>query len=389
VAEPKLLFLLSSDYGELSNALHFVRGTDLDATLLLPVRLFDANRDMLQARARPYATLAEAVEALDREQPDVVFLFSAYLYAVNGILALDAVEALLTELERRRVRVVTSDPFLGLLRADGASLFSERHPQHQWLEDHFGRLAARVRDLTHLYQVPPDGLAGEHKVSVFNPHILSDAADIQQRRARLAAVLGIDPHRPRWLFLLASEDYGAQVARLGRERFEALLLDRLEDAARAGRQAVLIAPQPCVASLAGSGRALSGLISISFCGHDLFTDVLLEAEYAFYWNLFSNSLLARLANRLPVVFFDLGHLAHAMPALLDLGLKIYFAGATPALQDQQQELMLDAVAALAARQDRALEPAIENLRRSPTPRELLDHLTEAQRRAPSVRAGQD
>jgi hypothetical protein len=147
MAEPKLLFLLSSDYGELSNALHFLRGTGLDATLLLPVRLFDANRDTLQVRSRPYATLGDVVEALARERPDVVFLFSAYLYAINGILALDAVEALLTELERRHVCVVTSDPFLGLLRADGGSLFSEQHPQRQWLQDHFGRLAARVRDL--------------------------------------------------------------------------------------------------------------------------------------------------------------------------------------------------------------------------------------------------
>ena len=100
-------------------------------------------------------------------------------------------------------------------------------------------------------------------------------------------------------------------------------------------------------------------------------------------NLFSNSLLARLANRLPVAFFDRGHLAHAMPALLDLGLKIYFAGAELVLQDQWQELMLDALATHAARQDQALEAAIENLRRSPTPRELIDRLSAAPHRVPS------
>jgi hypothetical protein len=387
MAEPKLLFLLSNDYGELSTALYVLRGTGLDATLLLPERLFDANRDTLQVRSQLYANLADVVDALDREQPDVVFLFSAYLYAINGIFDLAAVEALLAELERRPVHVVTSDPFLGLLLARGMSLFSERHPQRQWLESHFARLAARLCEVTHLYLVPPDGLAGEHKVSVFNPHILTDTAASRQRAARLAARSGIELDRPRWLFLLASEDYAAQVARLRREPFEALLLERLADAARAGRQPVLIAPQACVDSVSRAGHAIRGLVAMSFCSHDLFADLLLEAEYVFYWNLFSNSLLARLANRLPVAFFDRGHLAHAVPALLDLGLKTYFPGAELVLLDQRQELMPDALTALDTQQHQTLAAATENLHRSPTPRELIDRLTAAPR-IPSLLAGQ-
>lgn len=387
MAEPKLLFLLSNDYGELSNALYVLGGTGLDAALLLPERLFDANRDALQIRSQRYATLADVVDALDAEQPDVVFLFSAYLYAINGIFDLHAVEALLTELERRPLRVVTSDPFLGLLLAHGASLFSEHHPQRQWLESHFARLAARLRELTHLYLVPPDGLAGEHKVSVFNPHILTDSATSRQRGARLAERSESYLRRPRWLFVLASEDYGTQVARLRREPFEALLLERLADAARAGRQPVLIAPQGCVDSISRASRPIRGLVSMSPCGHDLFVDLLLEAEYVFYWNIFSNSLLARLANRLPVAFFDRGHLAHAMPALLDLGLQTYFPGARLVLLDQRQELTLDALSALARQQEQTLAAATENLRRSPTPRELIDRLSAAPLRVSSALAG--
>jgi hypothetical protein len=374
MAEARLLFLLSNDYGELSNALYVLRDEGLDATLLLPERLFDANRDALAVRARRYGTLADVIDALDSERPDIVFLFSAYLYVVNGIFELGTVEALLDELQGRHLRVITSDPFLGLLLAHGASPFSERHPQRQRLTDHFVQLAARLRDVTHLYLVPPNGLAGERKVSVFNPHILSDAASMQQRRTRLADRISIDLRRPRWLFLLASEDYGAQIARLGREQFEALLLERLEDAAHAGRQPLLIAPQPCVDSLSRAGRAIPGLVLLSFCAHDLFADLLLEAEYAFYWNMLSNSLLARLANRLPALFFDRGHLAYAIPALLELGLKTYFAGAQFAVLDQRQGLAPGALAELAAAQQLTLGNAIENFLRSPTPRELVQRL---------------
>jgi hypothetical protein len=374
MADARLLFLLSNDYGELSNALYVLGGTGLDATLLLPERLFDTNRDTLAVHARRYRTLDDVIEALDSARPDIVFLFSAYLYGINGIFELPMVEALLDELQRRHLRVVTSDPFLGLLLAHGTSPFSERHPQQQWLTDHFTQLAARLRDVTHLYLVPPDGLAGSRKVSMFNPHILSDAASRQQRGVRLADRIAVDPQRARWLFLLASEDYGAQIARLGREQFEALLLDRLEDAAHAGRQPLLIAPQPCVESLSRAHRAIPGLILLSFCAHEMFTDLLLEAEYAFYWNMLSNSLLARLANRLPVFFFDRGHLAHAMPALLELGLKTYFSGAQLAVLDQRRQLVPAALGALAAGQNLRLGSATENFLRSPLPRELVQRL---------------
>ena len=386
MTEPKLLFVLSNDYGELSNALYVLRGTGLHAVLLLPERLFDTNRDALQVAAQRYTSPADVLAAVDREQPDVVFLFSAYLYAINGIFDLGAVEALLGELRRRPLRVVTSDPFLGLLLEQRGALFSDRHPQRRALEDHFARLAAHLASVTHLYLAPADGLAGTHKVALFNPQIISDAPSTQQRGPRLAARLGIDLRRPRWLFLLGSEDYGAQVTRLGRESFEAMLLSRLEDAAQAGRQPVLIAPQPCIDALARAGRAVDGLISLSFCGYDLFVDLLLEAEYVFYWNVLSNSLLARLANRLPAFFFDRGHLAHVMPALLHLGLKTYFPGAELMLLDQGQRLTTNALGALAAEQERSLDTAFDNLRRSPTPRELIEQLMSIP--SPVAREGQ-
>jgi len=100
----------------------------------------------------------------------------------------------------------------------------------------------------------------------------------------------------------------------------------------------------------------------------------------------SNSLLARLANRLPALFFDRGHLAHVMPALLDRGIETYFAGAELTLLDQRHRLTVDALAALAAEQELSLETAFDNLRRSPTPRELVEQLMSTP--SPVAREGQ-
>jgi hypothetical protein len=374
MAEPRLLFLLSNDYGELSNALYLLRGSQLDATLLLPERLFEANAGSAGIAAQRYRTMEDVLGALDRARPDLVLLFSAYLYAINGILEVSQLEALLFELARRRIAVATSDPFLGLAAATGVSPFSERHPQQRWLTQHFEQVSDLLRDVTHVYLVPAGGLAPPRKASFFNPLGFGNPLATEQRSARLVERMGADATRRRWLFVLAAEDYGAQVARLGRENFEALLWQRLQDAAHAGCQPVLIAPPPCAETLARSAQAVPGLLLTSFCGHDVFTDLLLEAEYAFYWNVLSNSLLARMATGAPVLFFDRGHLAQAMPPLLELGLKTYFPGAQLALLDQRQPLTTETLERLAAQQVRTLADAIGNLKRSPTPRQLVDRL---------------
>ncbi len=113
---------------------------------------------------------------------------------------------------------------------------------------------------------------------------------------------------------------------------------------------------------------------MSFCGHSLFMDLLLEAEYAFYWNLVSNSLLIRMVNRKPVFFFGHGHLANAMPRLLEFAMAAYFPGAQLALLDQADALSAGDLAKRASAQDHTLARAIENLYRSPSPAELVEYM---------------
>lgn len=354
-ASPRLLFAVSNDYGELSNALYLLEGYDFPATLLMPERLHAANRE--RPGAAPYRSPDDILAAVDREAPDVVFLFSAYLYAINGLFDVEAAARLIRGLAERGTPVVTSDPFLGLMARPDESTFAAGHPLRAAFADHFARLSPHLADLTHLYFMPADGIAVARRASVANP--------------RATATAGAGPSKPRWLYILSMEDYAAQAAAMGRSAFDALLLDHLANAARLGRQPALIAPRPCVDALAGRSAEVEGLILSPFCGYDEFRALLLDAEYAFYWNIFSNSILARISNRRPVVFFGRGHMAHAIPRLGEVGIGHYYGDAPLPFLGPSVPPTAEALAALAVAQRAGFEGAIRRFLTSPDPEAMI------------------
>lgn len=371
---PKLLFILSNDYGELSNALYLVTGCNFQTVLLMPDRLFTANREGLSARARCYHSLSEVMDAVAEEKPDVVLLFSGYLYAINKIFAGDDVVRLVQDLRSRNCLTVTSDPFLGILSRLDDSTFSDLHPQKCWLTDHFSWLAGVLRNVRHLYLTPPDESAPAGSVSFFNANIIRVPSRIAEGEKELVERLGVDPLRKQWLFVLSLEDYGSQIGVHGRDRFDGILLDKLRQAIQEGRQPVLVGPQPCITSLTNQHPALDGVIRLPFCSHDLFASLLFSAEYAFYWNIFSNSVLPRIVNQLPVFFFDRGHMVHAIQPLFELGMKCYYADSELPYLEQEGKLASEELAFRAGKQKQALRAARINLQRSPPPEEMMGKL---------------
>ena len=352
-ADVELLFVVSNDFGELANALYLLRGYPFRATLLLPERLFTKNRDGLPVPTLLYRTTAEVLAAVRARRPDLVFLFSGYLFALNGILPLEGMAELVDALGRQKIPVVTSDPFLGMMARPDSSTFSDRHPYKQMLVDHFARLGPSLRQTPHLYVVDPGPAPPVPSVWFFNPHIRSMPAP--------------PVSEPFWLFVLAQEDYTLQVGRLGRERFDRLLLEKLQQTAKAGRRPVLIAPEPLIAALTGPSSEIEGLRLISFCSNREFMRLLLEAEYCFYWNLFTSTVPARVVNQLPVFFFARGHMAEAMPALAVAAAQRYYAGAAVPLLDFEQPCDAVVLTPLAAAQAELFATARAQFQQAPPP----------------------
>ena len=370
-APPRLLFVLSNDYGELSLARAMLRGQALDAAFVMPERLYTANADAAPGRVARFDTAEDVLGAVDRVRPDLVCLFSGYLYAINGLLPLEKVAALVDALRARRVRIATSDPFLGVLARMDATTFSDRHPRKAWLTTHFGALARVYADVPHVYPVPlvADGVRA---ASFFNPATVTTPETLAERRRALHGWIPIDPGRPRWLFVLAHEDYGAQANRLGRARFESLLVARLRETVAAGRTPVLVAPPPCAEAVARAGVA--GAHVVPFCGHDRFMALLADAEHAFYWNVFSNSIPSRALSGQSVFFFDQGHMALAMPGVFAAGMRAYWGAATPSYLDVTRSLSAADLDRLGAAQIDDWEADRQRYRRAPSPAAMVQAL---------------
>lgn len=376
-ARPKLLFVLSHDYGELFNALYFAAGAPFSVVFVLPPKLHQANERTLAVPAYSYRSAADVSAVVARERPDLVVLFSGYLLVINKLLTQDEVGRLLDAWRSQGLPVVTSDPSLGLISGGSAGLFQAGFPGAPLLGPHFDWLAAGLTEAFHVYLAPLGVDTARRHGSYFNPRHVLDAKELARRAAMLATWSAVDRTRRRWLFVISPEDDALQAAALGRAMFAKHLAERLRDAASAGRQAVLIAPPECLAAVREAGLAPADFIGLSACGYLRFMLLLYDAEYVFYWNLFSASMLARVMNRQPIFTFAPGHLVQALRRIRDLGARHFYLGEEPASLALHAALDAKRLDGLAhSQQLRLLAPVSRYLAQSPTPEQLVATILE-------------
>jgi len=368
----RVLMIVSDDYGELSNAVCLALGSRFSTQLLLTEKLLALNPDVLPAPAQAYCDVGDVIRVAQDSRPDAAFLLSGYLYAAHGVLRPEDTQTLVAELGALGIVVATSDPFLGMM-SDMRNLPLDAQKQQRTLLAALGAAGQTLQDVWHLYPVAPDGQRPRRRAAFFNPRMLVSDGDRTTMRNGLALHLPLDLDRPRWLFALAAEDYAVQLQLMG-ERFHELLVERLEDAHRQQRQPVLIAPEACAEALRARVERFPSVLLLSFCNHGTFLGLLLEAEHAFYWNVFANSVPSRLSNRLPVCFFDTGHMARTLPQLLNTGLSTYYPGARLPLLDLAMPLVDAALAELARSEIDSLALAHARLCAGATPDALLERI---------------
>jgi tetratricopeptide (TPR) repeat protein len=397
----RLLFVLDNDYGELTTLMYFALGQPFleRTTILLPERLSADNRNALPGRTFPYRSLSDVVEAVERLRPDIVFLCSGYLFSIHGIFSFEELEALERLLRQRGCRVVTSDPFLGILskrdprsaisidipgndRASAARFRPEdleklreiKAVQDERLRTHFSRCEAILRDDLHLYPAYCDVPARQvtatdsRNLSFFNSRLV---------RPELASSGG-EPappdgaHPPHWLFILSRTDMETQVMFETGEGFADIVARKLMETLWAERHAILVGPDELAELLVNRMPTTERIDIEPYCPFQRLTSLLLSAEYAFYWNVLSHTILIRLFNKLPVVVFDRGHLVRNVPAIYDRVVDWYYQGWEPALLDHRQPLTLDRLSAYTAPYRREADRMCERFRRAPTPVQLIE-----------------
>ena len=376
--DPRLLVVVSDDYGELGNALYFLNRLALSPRplVLMPRSLAQAEAGDEHFDAHTYATLDDLRRAVTEFRPDVALIFSAYLLAVGRRLSWLSSLALFRLLRRQGVRIATSDPFLGLLRHPASLRFDDvlrgTRPS--------GRLAARalgslialrtwlisraVRDAWHIYPAPLDhGRGGvRHRWLAY----YNDQAPAVAGEPDAAA----DAQAKRWLFVLSRVDHDMQVARHG-SAFVDSVAGRLLDARRVGARVLLIGPAPLVAALRAK-LPEDPLIEVrQELAYPRYMRALMDAEYVFFWNFYSFSIIHRIIAGRPVFFFDEGHMVKILPALQQAGIDMYYGGWRPPLLPAGEALDRATLDAQALEARAAFARIVARLRTCDAPRDML------------------
>lgn len=350
----RLLVIVSGDYGELSVAKYFLGGLQIAPmpVMLVPAGLRQPEGVEAGVDVRTYDELADIVRVVEETDPDTVLLFSGYLLTIGRRFSLLKAFLLFRLLRRRGARIITSDPFIGLIRSPWSLRFREmlrlrkkRGPglAASILAPLFAirtyLIHLQLRRDWHLYPAPVAHrfLAPGHRGrSFFNGSAALAAADM---------AAGTDA-TPTWLFVLSQVDFRYQTNRRG-EAFVGHVAARLCDAARLGRRVVMIGPADLLEDLRrrigdGSGIELRGIAS-----HSEYMRYLMRAERVFVWNYYSSSVLHRvLANR-PVHYFDEGHMVSILPELEQVGIDTFYGGWRPPLlrvEEPFDERQLDRLA---------------------------------------------
>ncbi|HMC56041.1 MAG TPA: tetratricopeptide repeat protein [Gemmatimonadaceae bacterium] len=399
---PRLLFVLDNDFGELTTFKYLLLGQPQLAartTLLLPERLFAHNADAVAGRTHRYATAKDVLDLVDREQPGIVFLCSAYLFCPHLEWSVANLERLIAALRARGCRIVTADPYLGMLsRQDAASLvhfeISREHAKKLAAVSHMPEAVEKMRSLQNTLAAQAwEVLRQSERILRDTYHLYptycdvtndvaaeTDARNMSFFNDRLAhAPSHTREGAPHWLFILASADYDIQSVAEG-DAFADVVARKLVETRAAGRHPILIAPAEFLEELLLRLSSLDGIDLLSHCPFNRYLSLLLSAEHVFYWNAVSHSLLIRLFNQRPVVLFDRGHLLRTAPAIRERIVAWYYQGFEAPIRDHQQVLTVERVEDWAADYRRHAARLVERFRRAPAPEDMIAQLVA---RAPS------
>lgn len=334
MSRPRVLCVLSSDFGEYVTASLFARSQPFDVHFALPAAL-SAYVPPGSRGHSVYRSLAEAKRLVTNARPDAVLLASGYLFAVNGLASLEELESFVREVRATGAALATTDPWLRVWRLRPESRYAIHSVQKGGEE---GVLSARMNALQASLEALFDGV----------PHVFA-APLADEGRGWHAFFNGAFAERAaaerreggEWLFVLSREDY-VFLAGFEREAFFRGLGERVAELlARDDRRVRFVAPDEVGRFLAERWPDEPRLAHTGFCDFAAFERLLREAHAVAYWNLLSSSLLYCLYYGVAPVFFGAGHLAKVCPGLAEHAAAHVYCGRPPRLRSLSEPLEAD------------------------------------------------
>lgn len=378
----RVMAIVSADYGELGGALYFLQGLALREApvLLIPPALRGALAAHPGVTVGGYATLADIRARIAAFRPDAVVLCSGYLLTIGKRLSFFKASLLLRWLRRRGIAVLTSDPFLGLLDSPAVLDFTQvlgpqggplmRRLKSRLVSWRLYLLRRQLRGCLHIYPAPIQRLHGPQAGmgAFFNAAVCEP--DLPP----------LPPAAPRrWIFVLSSIDYQLQLGLAGPD-FVAQLAARLREARALADRVELVGPAPLIEAMRRELGDEPGFELEAKAAYADFMGRLMRAEYAFFWNLYSFSLIHRVLALRPVLFFDEGHMVRILPALHEAGVRLFYDGWRPPMLDLAEPLDARALARGAQQALTQFRRIAQGLQQGEAPLSLLRRCVSANQR---------
>jgi len=374
---PPVLFILNDDYGSLGEALYLLRGTDYDATLLSPRRIFATSEQQIEYPLRSFHGTGEVVRQIEELRPALIIECSAYLYVgAEKQVSLNDFRDLQEYIAKRGIRLATTDPFLGFwYEFDGVIPPGHPFPENQKkIVAQYVAVANEIRGLTHLYPYRIDLTADIDYVCYHSDSLYRSAKQLEESARQSAAFLGHDRVRPYWMFVVSVTDYKSQHIQHG-----ALFIERLArkiaETVNNGRSALLVAPNECLEQLRKLVPDRPDVRLLAHCDYSIYMPLLRSAEYVFTWNVLSFSLTERMHNRLPVFFFTRGHVFLLLDGMYEHTRRNVFRDGILPFLNEDNPLDAEELAEYAAMQETAFyDPYLEAVRSLPPATDTLARL---------------
>jgi len=368
------MFVVSNDFGEFGCAMYFLKANQWRTRplVLVPSNSFNYSKEEIAPENHTeenydcdifeYESFKDVRHQFHKFKPDAIFLCSGYLLKFRRLQSTFATAYLLRIAARNRVRVFTTDPFLGLLSSSlsalqfgdiirsGDSQFAALlAPFLSLLMNIRFRIASKILSkASHVYVGPIESnekIKVRHSVySFYNEAAFPPVDESEQELRSTAHIPPAD--RATWIFVLSRVDFALQTKDRG-DAFYSALEQQFLTALTHNKKIVVIAPLQLQKQM--SDRVL-GHAHVQFVHDASYTEYqnyLFDAEYAFFWNIFSFSVIFRVLARKPVFFFDHGHVVRIFPEMLKAGVRTYYRNYEPPVLNIESRPDLEELTSLA------------------------------------------
>ena len=315
----RILFVFSTDYGEIVNADLFCKDQSFDVIGLFPEKNGKSDVDFCQEKYY-FQNDQQIIDRIVDSEPNLIVLASAYLLVINNVLDQTQLTNLISELKKYDCCLATTDPWMGYWRNNQNESFNIhgiKDPQNRMaveskIRSHQAGLDNFLDDVLHLYAtnyVDPV----RQSFSFFN---------------RVSGFNSLPEKKDRVTLVLSNHDYTVQLRKHGTQ-FHVSLSRYINDLLQTtSSDVVLLIPQNLFQKLK------PGIESnrIKFLGRPNlceFRATIMSSRLVLYWNLVSASLLYAYYAKCHVAFMDIGHQAELGDGFKEYIVKHVYQGIEP------------------------------------------------------------